>query len=125
MFHKPRAYPCGFSRKRGPCSLPTAARDRTTIRAYTPPVTSFIPEEVDLAELRRRLEKRFADMPPVGYVEGKTALRAAVVDVLQCSEVEAEQLVDTLEARGLIRYAGDRSEEVDSLRKRWSLRSAT
>ena len=72
-------------------------------------------------DLRRQLEEHFAELPPAGYVPGKTALRAAVVRLLQCSALEAEQLVDTLETRGLIRYEGDRLDEVDDLERRWLL----
>lgn len=78
-----------------------------------------IPDDLDLNELRSQLARRFRGVAPVGYVRGKSALRVAVVDILQCSELEAEQLVDTLESRGLIRYEGDRRDEVDDLEHRW------
>ena len=84
-------------------------------------MTTLIPEELDLNELRAQLQRRFGDLPPVGYIEGKTTLRAAVVNILQCSELEAEQLVDTLETRGIIQYEGDQSHEVDDLTARWLL----
>jgi hypothetical protein len=80
----------------------------------------MVPEEIDLNELRRQLAARFADAPPAGYVCGKGQLRGAVVHILKCSELEAEQLVDTLEGRGLIRYEGDRSGKVDRLETHWS-----
>jgi hypothetical protein len=78
-----------------------------------------IPEDLDLNALVRQLASRFGGGAPVGYVRGKSALRGAVVEILRCSELEAEQLVDTLEARRLIRYEGDRSETVDDLEHRW------
>lgn len=81
----------------------------------------MIPEEIDLDNLRRRLARHFGEAPPAGYVKGKGDLRAAVVLLMQCSELEAERLVDTLEGRGLIRYRGDRSEAVDQLEQLWSL----
>jgi hypothetical protein len=80
-----------------------------------------VPEEIDLKELRRRLSEKFGMAPPAGYVEGKGALRAAVVELLGCSELEAEQLVDTMETRGFIRYQGDPREQVDRLERHWSL----
>jgi hypothetical protein len=80
-----------------------------------------VPEDIDLDELRRQLAERFQGEGPAGYVPGKGALRAAVVFILECSELEAEQLVDTLESRLLIRYEGDRADEVDDLEKRWRL----
>jgi hypothetical protein len=80
-----------------------------------------IPEEIDLEELRRKLSARFGGAAPAGYVRGKGDLRAAVVALVGCSVVEAEQLVDTLEARGMIRYEGDRRDEVDQLERHWNL----
>ena len=80
----------------------------------------MIPDGTDLEDLRRRLATQFESMPPVGYVRGKGALRAAVIGILECSELEAEDLVDTLESRGLIRYEGDPS-KVDRLECRWRL----
>jgi hypothetical protein len=84
-------------------------------------VSTIIPEEIDLEELQRQLRQHFGDVPPAGYVRGKTAIRAAIVRLLRCSELEAEQLVDTLEGRGLIRYGGDRRESVDRLETTWEL----
>jgi len=81
----------------------------------------MVPEEIDLNELRRQLAARFGDAPPAGYVCGKGDLRAAVVDILECSELEAEQLVDTLESLALIRYEGDRSDGIDRLETHWLL----
>ena len=80
----------------------------------------MIPEEIDLNELRRQLAERFRGAAPRGYVRGKGELRAAVVAILGCSELEAEQLVDTMEGRRLIRYEGDCQEEVDQLERHWT-----
>lgn len=84
----------------------------------------MIPEDIDLEELRRKLAARFRGTTPAGYVRGKGNLRAAVVAIVDCSELEAEQLVDTLEARGLIRYEGDPRDEVDRLERHWRLGQA-
>lgn len=81
----------------------------------------MIPEDIDLEDLRQQLSARFLGAAPAGYVRGKGDLRAAVVAILNCSAVEAEQLVDTMEARGLIRYDGDRRDEVDRLERHWRL----
>ncbi len=81
----------------------------------------IVPEEIDLEKLRSRLADEFGDAPPTGYIRGKTALRAAVVRDLDCSELEAEQLVETLESRGFIRYHGHKSNTVDDLEHRWAL----
>jgi len=77
-------------------------------------------EEVDLAEVTAALRRRFSGAAPAGYLDGRTALRDAVVDELRCSELEAEELVDTLVARGFIRYEGDPSAPLEDGRP-WSL----
>ena len=64
-------------------------------------------EDVDLAELVEALRSRFAGARPTGYLDGRTALRDAVADELGCSDLEAEQLVDTLVAHGFVRYEGN------------------
>lgn len=77
-------------------------------------------EDLDLAELTRSLRERLAGCPPVGYLVGRTALRDAVTDELSCSELLAEEIVDTLVARGFVRYQGDPTAEGDDQRG-WSL----
>ncbi len=42
--------------------------------------------------------------PALDYVRGKTLMRDVLVRKLDCSQVEAELLVDQLEARGFIRF---------------------
>jgi hypothetical protein len=73
-------------------------------------------EEVDLEQVSERLRGMFEHNPPHGYLRGKTAMRDAVEAALHCSELEAEELVDTLESRGFLRFDGDPSErsEADS-----------
>lgn len=62
----------------------------------------FDPETIDLAELARSL--RNAVGPTVeGIVVGRTLLRDEVIRLLECSLLEAEQLVDTMIGRGIIR----------------------
>ena len=77
---------------------------------------TFEPEEVDLAELARELDSAFEGRPPVGYLLGRTALRDATVQILQSSQLEAEDIVDTMIARGFLRYEGAPAQEVDNLR---------
>lgn len=66
-----------------------------------------IPHDLDLSALVRGLASTFAGAPPVGFVRGRTAVRDAVQHRLSCSQLEAEQLVDTLISRGLLRFTGD------------------
>lgn len=62
------------------------------------------PEAVDLLDVTRRLAGAFGVEVRGGLLEGKTRLRDWVVRDLDCSQSEAERIVDTLEARGFIRF---------------------
>jgi potassium-dependent mechanosensitive channel len=61
----------------------------------------FDPEAVDLANLASML-KEAAGRSVVGAVVGRTRLRDEVVRHLQCSQLEGEQIVDTMVARGFL-----------------------
>jgi hypothetical protein len=54
---------------------------------------------IDLIWLTRRLHALFAGDSPVGSIVGRTKLRDAVITELDCSELEAESLIDTLVAQ--------------------------
>jgi hypothetical protein len=67
------------------------------------------PEAIDLNLVTERLHSLFDHHPPSGYLGGKTAMRNALEDTLGLSELEAEELIDTLEDRGFVRFGGDPS----------------
>lgn len=79
------------------------------------------PEDIDLAETTEQLGARLSVRSLVGYLEGKTRVRDALIELLQCSELEAENIVDTLIAQGYMRFAGDPLAVVDD--GVWQLRS--
>ena len=62
----------------------------------------FDPESVDLEELARKLRERCGHSIE-DVVVGRTLLRDEVVRSLDCSMLEAEQLVDTMIDRGFVR----------------------
>jgi hypothetical protein len=62
----------------------------------------FDPESIDLAELVSELRERCGHIIE-DVVVGRTLLRDEVASRLNCSMLEAEQLVDTLIARGFVR----------------------
>jgi hypothetical protein len=64
------------------------------------------PESIDLLALAKHLARIF-EGGAQGYVVGRTRLRDAVVRRLRCSELQAEELVDTLILRHLIEFDGD------------------
>jgi hypothetical protein len=59
----------------------------------------------DPDELTRTLARMFAKEPLTGFIVGRTAVRNAVADVLGCSRVEGEEVVDTLILRGRLVFA--------------------
>lgn len=59
------------------------------------------PEEIDLAELATQLGDAL-HAPVAGSIEGRTQLRDAAARVLDCSQLEAEQIIDTMVSRGFL-----------------------
>ncbi len=71
----------------------------------------MVPEDVDLAVLVDELRSAFPNGDGVvGYLRGKALMRDALIDTRGYSALQAEELVDTLEARGFLRFEGDPSE---------------
>jgi len=71
------------------------------------PFTSVNPEELDLKVLAEELRKALGDTHPVGYLRGKALMRDALVHERGFSELEAEELIDTMEQRGFLHFLGD------------------
>jgi hypothetical protein len=64
-------------------------------------------EEIDLAVLVRRAAERVPSTARVGALDGRTAFRDAVMDLLRCSALQAEDIVDTLVAREFLVFRDD------------------
>jgi len=78
-------------------------------------------EDVDLAQLADEIRRHVPpNDPPVGWLRGRSYFRDVVAHVLRCSDLEAEQLVDTLEANGYLRFEGDPSER-SVANSRWEI----
>lgn len=60
-------------------------------------------ESIDLRALLHHLAGVFRGAPPEGAVTGRTAFRDAVAAKLGCSQLQAEELVDSLVLRGNLR----------------------
>lgn len=69
----------------------------------------MIPEDIDLRQLTEEL-KSSLPMDPVGYLRGKALMRDVLVERKSFSELEAEDLIDTLEMQGYLHFLGDPSE---------------
>ena len=64
----------------------------------------LVVEEVDLAQLAASLRLRYGRHLYSSYLRGKTLMRDALQDQLVCSAYEAEELVETLELQGYVRF---------------------
>jgi hypothetical protein len=70
----------------------------------------MISDDLDLQELMVELRRNLGPGEPVGYLRGKSLMRDILVQRRNFSEYEAEELVDTLEMRGFLRFLGDPTE---------------
>lgn len=61
-------------------------------------------EQLDLALLAAALRRRLGRHLFAGYLRGKTLMRDALEEQLGCSESLAEELVETLELQGYLRF---------------------
>jgi hypothetical protein len=82
----------------------------------------MIGEDLDLQALADGLRAHLKQGEPVGYLRGKALMRDLLVREQGFSELEAEELVDTMEIQGLVHFLGDpnRRSEVDS---HWDIHS--
>jgi competence protein ComEC len=87
-----------------------AALDPLAIRREGTHACGVRMEDVDLRDVAERLRRHVPEgEPPVGYLRGRSYFRDVLVHELGCSELEAEELVDTLEMNGYLRFEGDPS----------------
>lgn len=70
----------------------------------------MIPEDLDLQELTERLRAKLGPGEPIGYLRGKSLMRDMLVHEFSFSELESEELIDTLELRGFLHFLGDPAE---------------
>jgi hypothetical protein len=78
-------------------------------------------ESIDLSDLAARIQRHIPPTdPPVGYLRGRSYFRDVITHELECSELEAEQLVDTLELNGYLRFEGDPSQR-SRAESRWAV----
>ncbi|MCA9594980.1 MAG: hypothetical protein KC776_16780 [Myxococcales bacterium] len=74
----------------------------------------------DLAVLASDLKARLSQQELAGYLRGKTRVRDAIRDRLECSDLVAEQLVEELIGFGMLNFHGDPTTPSAS-RDRWTL----
>lgn len=66
-------------------------------------------EDVDLAQVLDKLRPELG-AGVVGYLRGKSRMRDLLVKQWGFSNLEAEQLIDTMESQGFLEFEGDPSE---------------
>src|SRR4051794_10898566 len=83
--------------------------------ALIEPVTSGVPTDVggvDLGALAVVLQRSFG-VSPRGYRRGLSTLRDLVTIYVACSDAEAEDIVERMIGRGLLRFEGDPTSVAD------------
>ncbi len=69
----------------------------------------MIPDGLDLQEVAEALRNHLGPSEVLGYLRGKALMRDVLVQNRRYSELEAEELIDTLEVRGFLQFEGDPS----------------
>jgi hypothetical protein len=69
-----------------------------------------IPEDLDLVQVAHEIKAALLPGEPIGYLRGKSLMRNVLVQHSGFSELEAEELIDTMELRGILRFLGDPAE---------------
>ena len=76
-------------------------------------------EEIDLVRLTGMLRQRYGRHLYASYLRGKTLMRDAVAETLGCSAYEAEELVETLELMGYVRFPHNEDDTHPLTRHSW------
>jgi hypothetical protein len=79
-------------------------------------------EEIDLAALSAAVRARLGSPLEASYLRGRTAIRDAIASQLACSVYEAEELVDTLELQGYVRFPHLPDDTHPSGRRYWHIK---
>lgn len=74
----------------------------------------MIDEDLDLGRVTAELHEGLQHHEPVGYLRGKALMRDVLVHQRGLSELEAEELIDTLELRGYLQFLGDPAERSEA-----------
>lgn len=70
----------------------------------------MISDDLDLQQLTADLKQHLGPGEPVGYLRGKSLMKDILMGMKNFSELEAEEIVDTLEMQGFLRFLGDPTE---------------
>ena len=87
-------------------------------------MTSLSVEQIDLVALADALRGQLGPAIVASYLRGKTVLRDTIVQLYGCSDLEAEDLVETLELQGFVRYPHLEDDTHPQSRNLWEIGSA-
>jgi hypothetical protein len=76
---------------------------------------------IDLRWLAERLRARVGSSIEASYLRGRTVLRDSVAAELRCSDEVAEELIDTLELQGFVRFPQLEDETHPQTRQIWEI----
>ena len=79
-------------------------------------------EEIDLQALSATVRARLGSPLEASYLRGRTAIRDTILAHLGCSVYEAEELVDTLELQGFVRFPHLPDDTHPSGRRYWHIK---
>lgn len=100
----------------------SSALDPLAILRERPQGSEVRIEDIDLLDLAERIRRHIpVGEPPVGYLRGRAYFRDVIVHELGCSELEAEDLVETLQMNGYLRFTGDPSVRSRATESRWEV----
>jgi len=74
----------------------------------------MIDEDMDLGRVTEEIHGVLRNHEPVGYLRGKALMRDVLAQRRGLSELEAEELIDTLEMRGYLHFLGDPAERSEA-----------
>lgn len=81
----------------------------------------MIPESLDLLELAEELKSKLQHYPPHGYLRGKSLMRDVLVHEHRFSELEAEEIIDTMEMNGYLHFLGNPAERSHASDTTWDI----
>jgi hypothetical protein len=84
----------------------------------------FAIDDVDLVRLVHALTRQLGTSVYASYLRGKTVMRDVITAELGCSSIEAEELVETLEMMGYVRFPHLADDTHPMTRDTWKITDA-
>ncbi len=72
-------------------------------------------------QLAEELRSKLHGAPPQGYLRGKSLMRDVLVHDHEFSQLEAEEIIDTMEMHGYLHFLGDPTERSHASDTLWEI----